>query len=333
MSFIEVKNISKEYKTAIHKSGFSGYIQHLFHPQYNKFNAVNDISFSIEQGEIVGYLGENGAGKSTTIKMLTGLLTPSSGEIVINGIIPYKNRIKNNFQIGAIFGQKTQLWWDLPVMESFKLIGNLYKIPKEQFQKNLAWIVNELELESLLSKQVRNLSLGQKMKCEIAATFIHEPKIVYLDEPTIGLDVLVKENIRRFIKSVNKRFHTTIILTTHDISDVEELCERIILIDKGKKIYDGNIISFKERYSSDQSLIIYKKDSVSFLEKIVFPDSLKIIEENSRLIKLSYNTEKIKVMDIIHLFEQYYTIENIELSEIKFEDLLKEVYRGNIDVA
>lgn len=332
MSFIEVKNISKEYRISIHKNGFLGYIGHLFHPEYHKFKAVDNLSFSIEQGEIVGYLGENGAGKSTTIKMLTGLLTPSAGEIMVGGIIPYQNRMKNNFQIGAVFGQKTQLWWDLPVVESFRLIGNLYKMPKEKFQENLDWIVKEMGLEALLTKQVRNLSLGQKMKCEIAATFIHEPKIVYLDEPTIGLDVLVKENIRKFIKRVNQKYNTTIILTTHDISDVEELCERIILIDKGKKIYDGNILLFKEKYSKDQSLIIYKKETESFLDNLSIPNWIQIIEEDHFLIRLNYNAEKGKLIDILRLFEQYYTIENIKSSEIKLEELLKEVYRGNLDV-
>ena len=332
MSIIEVKNISKQYKISKHKNSLKGYINYLFKPKCEFFNAVNNISFNINEGEIVGYLGENGAGKSTTIKMLSGLLTPSNGEIKVNGIIPYKNRIENNFQIGAVFGQKTQLWWDLPVFESFKLIGSLYKMSKKEYEKNLSWIVEKLELEDLLNKQVKNLSLGQKMKCEIAATFLHKPKVVYLDEPTIGLDVLVKENIRKFIKEVNKEFKTTIILTTHDIKDVEELCDRIILIDKGKLIYDGSITSFRTKYSSNDFLTIYKEENNSFIDKIKIPKGMEILEENKNYIKIKFNADKVSIVEIIDKFKQYYTILNIETNEAKIEEILKDIYRGNVNV-
>lgn len=332
MSIVKVKNITKEYRTSNHKSGIIGYIKHIFNPKYSIFKAVDNISFEISQGEIVGYLGENGAGKSTTIKMLTGLLTPTSGKIEVNGIIPYKNRIKNNFQIGAVFGQKTQLWWDLPVIESFKLIGSLYKMSKKEFKDNLDWIVSKLELEELLDKQVKNLSLGQKMKCEIAATFLHKPKIVYLDEPTIGLDVLVKENIRKFIKEVNKEFNTTIVLTTHDIKDVEELCDRIILIDRGSIIYDGNINSFRTKYSNSDFVTIYKKENESHIEKVKLNNKFEILEETKNYIRLKYNSKEISIIEIIDLFKKYYTIENIETDEAKIEEILKDIYRGNIHV-
>lgn len=331
MSIIEVSGISKEYKISDHKGGLIGYINHIFNPKYKKFTAVNNISFKINQGEIVGYLGENGAGKSTTIKMLSGLLTPTNGIIKVNGIVPYKNRIQNNFQIGAVFGQKTQLWWDLPVFESFKLIGNLYKMTQKDYEKNLNWIVEKLELKELLNKQVRNLSLGQKMKCEIAATFLHKPKVVYLDEPTIGLDVLVKENIRKFIKEYNKEFNTTIILTTHDVKDVEELCDRIILIDKGKIIYDGNINSFRSKYSNNDFLTIFKKETISFINKIKL-DGIEVVEESKNYIKIKFNQDKISIIEIIEKFKKYYTILNVETNEAKMEEILKEIYRGNIDV-
>ena len=331
MSIIEVSGISKEYKISDHKGGLIGYINHIFNPKYKKFTAVNNISFKINQGEIVGYLGENGAGKSTTIKMLSGLLTPTNGIIKVNGIVPYKNRIQNNFQIGAVFGQKTQLWWDLPVFESFKLIGNLYKMTQKDYEKNLNWIVEKLELKELLNKQVRNLSLGQKMKCEIAATFLHKPKVVYLDEPTIGLDVLVKENIRNFIKEYNKEFNTTIILTTHDVKDVEELCDRIILIDKGKIIYDGNINSFRSKYSNNDFLTIFKKETISFINKIEL-DGIEVAEESKNYIKIKFNQDKISIIEIIEKFKKYYTILNVETNEAKMEEILKEIYRGNIDV-
>ncbi len=332
MSIIEVKNISKQYKISKHKNSLKGYISHLFKPKFEIFSAVNNISFKVNAGEIVGYLGENGAGKSTTIKMLSGLLTPSSGEVKVNGIIPYKNRIENNFQIGAVFGQKTQLWWDLPVFESFKLIGSLYKMPKKEYEENLNWIIEKLELEDLLNKQVKNLSLGQKMKCEIAATFLHKPKVVYLDEPTIGLDVLVKENIRKFIKEVNKEFKTTIILTTHDIKDVEELCDRIILIDKGKLVYDGSITSFRNKYSNNDFLTIFKKEHDSFIDKMEIPNGMEISEENKNYIRIKFDANKISIVEIIDKFKQYYTILNVETNEAKIEEILKDIYRGNINV-
>ena len=239
MSIIEVKNLVKTYKIIEKEDGIKGYFKNLIKPKYNEFTAVKGINFNIEEGELVGYIGENGAGKSTTIKMLTGLLTPTSGKVIVNGIVPNEKRIENNKNIGAVFGQKTQLWWDLPVIESFRLIKKMYKIPENEYRKNLKKFTEILDLANLLEKQVKNLSLGQKMRCEIAATFLHNPKIVYLDEPTIGLDVFVKENIRKFIKDINKEKKTTVILTTHDLKDIEDVCDRIILLDKGQIIYDG----------------------------------------------------------------------------------------------
>lgn len=261
MPLIEVKNLTKTYKIIKKEDGLMGYFKNLIRPKYEEFKAVKNINFNIEEGELVGYIGENGAGKSTTIKMLTGLLTPTSGEIIIDGIIPYEKRIENNKKIGAVFGQKTQLWWDLPVIESFRLIKKMYKIPEGEYRKNLKNFTELLQLEDLLEKQVKNLSLGQKMRCEIAATFLHNPKIVYLDEPTIGLDVLVKENIRKFIKDINKEKKTTVILTTHDLKDIEDVCDRIILLDKGQIIYDyGKIedIHMKEAELEDILKEIYR---------------------------------------------------------------------------
>ena len=248
MAIIEVNNLVKKYKIIEKEEGLKGYFKHLIKPKYREFKAVDEISFTIEEGELVGYIGENGAGKSTTIKMLTGLLTPTSGNVIVNGIVPNEKRMQNNKNIGAVFGQKTQLWWDLPVIESFKLIKKMYEIPEEEYKKNLKKFTEILNLEDLLEKQVKNLSLGQKMRCEIAATFLHNPKIVYLDEPTIGLDVFVKENIRKFIKDINKEKKTTVILTTHDLKDIEDVCNRIILLDKGQIIYDGSKQKFKDIY-------------------------------------------------------------------------------------
>lgn len=248
MAIIEVKKLVKTYKTLEKEEGMIGYIKNLVKPKYKEFKAVKGINFEIQEGELVGYIGENGAGKSTTIKMLTGLLTPTSGKVIVDGIVPNEKRIQNNQKIGAVFGQKTQLWWDLPVIESFRLIRKMYKIPENEYRKNLKKFSELLELEDLLEKQVKNLSLGQKMRCEIAATFLHNPKIVYLDEPTIGLDVFVKEKIRKFIKDINQEKNTTVILTTHDLNDIEDVCNRIILLDNGSIIYDGDKQKFKDTY-------------------------------------------------------------------------------------
>lgn len=328
MAIIEVKNLVKKYKISEKEHGILGYIKHLFHPKYKEQTAVNNISFNIEEGELVGYIGENGAGKSTTIKMLTGLLTPTSGQVIVNGIIPTEKRIQNNKQIGAVFGQKTQLWWDLPVIESFRLIKKMYEIPEGEYRKNLKKFTEILDLEDLLEKQVKNLSLGQKMRCEIAATFLHNPKIVYLDEPTIGLDILVKENIRKFIKDINKEKKTTVILTTHDLKDIEEVCDRIILIDKGSIIYDGEKQQFKDtygRYVIANLIINSKNDNIS---KNINLNNLEILEETENKLKIKFCHDEMTIIKIMNEISKYCIIEDIHLKEAELEDILKEIYKG-----
>ena len=326
MSQIEVKNLVKKYKIIEKEEGLVGYFKNLFKPKYRELTAVNNINFNIEKGELVGYIGENGAGKSTTIKMLTGLLTPTSGEVQVNNLIPYKNRIENNKNIGAVFGQKTQLWWDLPVIESFRLIKKMYKIPEGRYRENLKKFTDILNLKELLEKQVKNLSLGQKMRCEIAATFLHDPQIVYLDEPTIGLDVLVKENIRKFIKDINKEKNTTVILTTHDLKDIEDVCDRIILLDKGKIIYDGKKQKFKDRYGKYVIVeFIIKNKIESIIEKL---KDVEILEENENKIKLKFSHDKTTIMKIMNELSNYCTIEDIHMKEAELEDILKEIYKG-----
>lgn len=330
MSMIEVNNLVKIYRINSKKKGLKEYLKQLIHPTYIPITAVNDVSFSVEEGEIVGYLGENGAGKSTTIKMLTGILTPTSGSVVVNHKIPYQDRLQNNREIGAVFGQKTSLWWDLPVIDSFKILGSMYQMSKSEYEKSLAHIVETLDLQSLLDKQVKNLSLGQKMKCEIAAVFLHHPKVVYLDEPTIGLDLLVKEKIREFILKMNQEFHTTIILTTHDVQDVEHLCQRIILVDQGKKIYDGNIESFKRKYTK-QRYILLKKDGKT-KEEMLENELFHIMYETEETLKIEYDPKKINPIQIMNVVGSYYHIVDVKTEEPGLEDLLKKVYRGEQDV-
>ena len=328
MALIEVENLVKTYKIMQKQDGLVGYFKNLIRPKYKELTAVKGINFNIEEGELVGYIGENGAGKSTTIKMLTGLLTPTSGKVIVNGIVPNEKRIENNKNIGAVFGQKTQLWWDLPVIESLRLIKQMYKLPDGEYRKNLKKFTEILELDELLDKQVKNLSLGQKMRCEIAATFIHNPKIVYLDEPTIGLDVFVKENIRKFIKDINKEKNTTVILTTHDLKDIEDVCNRIILLDKGTIIYDGEKQKFKDthgKYIFAELVVNDKNISVSENMKT---SSFEIIEETDTNIKIRFNHEKTTIMQIMNEISKYCVIEDIHMRESELEDTLKEIYKG-----
>lgn len=328
MAFIEVNNLVKEYKIIEKEKGIKGYLKHLIKPKYKILKAVKGINFSINEGELVGYIGENGAGKSTTIKMLTGLLTPTSGKVIVNGIVPNEKRVQNNKNIGAVFGQKTQLWWDLPVIESFDLIKKMYRIPEDEYKENLKKFTEILELDDLLDKQVKNLSLGQKMRCEIAATFLHNPKVVYLDEPTIGLDVLVKEKIRKFIKNINKEKKTTVILTTHDLKDIEDVCNRIILLDKGEIIYDGDKQKFKDSYGKYVTAEIYVKDKLKDFKDIENINNFEIIEETENKVKIKFNHEETTIMRVIDEMSNNCKIEDIHMKEEELEDILKEIYKG-----
>ena len=325
---IKVENLVKTYKIIEKEEGLIGYFKNLFHLKYKDFMAVKGINLEIKEGELVGYIGENGAGKSTTIKMLTGLLTPTSGKVTVNGIIPYKERIKNNKNIGAVFGQKTQLWWDLPVIESFRLIKKMYNMTESEYRKNLKKFTNLLELDELLEKQVKNLSLGQKMRCEIAATFLHNPKIVYLDEPTIGLDVFVKEKIRKFIKEINEENKTTVILTTHDLKDIEDVCDRIILLDKGQIIYDGEKQKFKDKYGKYITAELIVKNKKSIIKNDLKNENLKLIEEKENSIKLKFLHEKITILTVMDEISKYCEIEDVHMKEAELEDILKEIYKG-----
>lgn len=328
MAIIEVKDLVKTYKTIEKEDGLLGYFKNLIKPKYKEFTAVNNINFEVKEGELVGYIGENGAGKSTTIKMLTGLLTPTSGNVLVNGIVPNEKRIQNNKNIGAVFGQKTQLWWDLPVIESFRLIKQMYKIPEGEYRKNLKKFTEILELDDLLEKQVKNLSLGQKMRCEIAATFLHNPKIVYLDEPTIGLDVLVKENIRKFIKDINKEKNTTVILTTHDLKDIEDVCDRIILLDKGQIIYDGEKQKFKDTYGKYIIAEFIIKEKKAYISESINSEEIQVLEETENKLKIRFSHEETTIMKVMDKISEYCTIEDIHMKEAELEDILKEIYKG-----
>ena len=331
---IRVENLTKEFKINKKYPGFKGAIKSFFSTEHITKRAVDDISFEINDGEIVGYIGANGAGKSTTIKMMTGILTPTSGKVTVNGITPYENREKNAKNIGVVFGQKTQLWWDLPISETFSLLKDIYDISDNDFEERMNFFKKVLGLEEFFLNPVRTLSLGQRMRADLAAALIHNPKVIYLDEPTIGLDVVVKESVRKAIKEINKKYGTTIILTTHDLNDIEELCNRIIIIDKGKKIYDGEIEGVKEKYGYLTTVEIQVKDTINLDKFTEFAD-MKKDEEFNLLYKdnklfISFNKNKISSADIIGRTMKKLNVIDFSIKETSIEDIVKKMYRNEV---
>lgn len=330
---IKVENITKEFKSNKKYPGFRGAIKSFFSTEYIIKRAVDDISFSIEDGEIVGYIGANGAGKSTTIKMMTGILTPTSGKITVDGLVPYEKRKENAKHIGVVFGQKTQLWWDLPLSETFTLLKEIYEVSDKDFNERMAFLNSTLSLEDFMLTPVRSLSLGQRMRADIAAALIHNPKVVYLDEPTIGLDVMVKEKVRNAIREINKKYGTTIILTTHDLNDIEELCSRIIIIDNGKKIYDGSLKEIKSRYGARTSIELQVKkkidlSSLSFKENLE-EDDLNIKEENNKIIA-TFNKNKISSSEIMSEILTKVEVIDFKVIETSIEDIIKKIYSEGV---
>lgn len=324
MSFIDVKHISKTFKVAKRKSGLIASLKSFFKRNYIYIEAIKDISFQIEKGEIIGYIGPNGAGKSTTIKILSGILVPDSGECRINGLTPWKDREKYTKDIGVVFGQRSQLWWDIPAEDTFDLLKEIYKIDDKEYQKNKEELINLLNIKDIINIPVRNLSLGQRMRCEIAASLIHNPSILFLDEPTIGLDAVSKEIVRDFIKKLNKEKKTTIILTTHDMSDIEALAKRIILIGKGSILYDGSLNNLKSKYASNKKVIVKTNDKVKSLHK-------KGIISYSKLDKLSYiftlDTNLISISDFISYLTSKISINDIEVNNENIDNIIIKLYK------
>lgn len=335
MSLIEVNDIHKEYKVYEKKKGFKGLVKNLFYPDYKMVHAVKGVNFRIEEGDIVGYIGTNGAGKSTTIKMLSGILTPTSGSITVDGVIPYKSRVKSNRNIGAVFGQRTQMWWDLPPIDTYMLAKKMYDITDRQFNRNLERFKEILEIDDLINTPVRQLSLGQKMRCEIAMAFLHSPKVVYLDEPTIGLDIFVKEKIRKFIKDINKEQKTTIILTTHDMQDIEEIADRVMIIDEGKKIFDGSINSIKKQYGKNRIAKFQVKElKEDIAAKITGRKNqeLSIDINGDNEININFNLEKYTTKKIISLISDYCEIVDFIVNEPTIESIVKDIYKVGIEL-
>ncbi len=331
---IRVENLSKEFKSNKKYPGFKGAIKSFFSTEYITKKAVDDISFEINDGEIVGYIGANGAGKSTTIKMMTGILTPTSGRVYVNNLVPYENREENAKNIGVVFGQKTQLWWDLPISETFSLLKDIYDVSDADFEERMKFLKEVLGLEEFFLSPVRTLSLGQRMRADLAAALIHNPQVIYLDEPTIGLDVVVKENVRKAIKEINLKYGTTIILTTHDLDDIEELCNRIIIIDKGKKIYDGEIKGVKEEYGYLATVEIQVKEEISLESLNIFDDIYKDkdfkIDFKENKLFITFNINKISSSEIISRVMKKITVVDFAVKKTSIEDIVKKMYKNEV---
>ncbi|HIZ56961.1 MAG TPA: ATP-binding cassette domain-containing protein [Firmicutes bacterium] len=303
---IELKNINKTFKVAKRNAGFSEAVKALFKKEYTYINALQDVSFSIGDGEMVGYIGPNGAGKSSTIKIMSGILTPDSGECMIDGRIPWKDRIAHVKNIGVVFGQRSQLWWDVPVIDSFELIRDIYKVENAEYKKTLSQLIELLNIGEIVKTPTRQLSLGQRMRCEIAASLLHSPKILFLDEPTIGLDAVSKIAVREFIKTINRENKTTVILTTHDMQDIEALTERILLIGKGRILLDGSLSELKTRNSTHKTLTVdYSGEKLPLSEHMTV---IKNIDGHAEIIidtvfltvsqAISYISSKVEVKDM-----------------------------------
>jgi len=337
LPIVSVYNLTKVFRVFKRREGLIGALQNLVVREYTQVRAVDGISFEIEPGELVGYIGPNGAGKSTTIKMLCGILTPTKGCVEVNGIVPFEDRVANARQMGVLFGQRTQLWWDLAVIESFNLLKKMYEIPDEDYERNLATFSEVLQLDELLHLPVRKLSLGQRMRCDLAASLLHNPKVVYFDEPSIGLDVSVKERIRQFIKELNRQRNTTILLTTHDLGDIEEICERIIVIDHGKIIYDGSIGSLRQRFDHSRRLVfdIRGGDAAqglhSYLQLSPQDAQAEWQEQNQRLT-VTFNRNAVSASDVASMIMRRYNVIDLTVQEPDIETIVRRIYAGEYEL-
>ena len=326
MPIITVENLSKNFKIYKRRAGFWGNLSSTVSRQHDIIRAVDDVNFSLERGELVGYIGANGAGKSTTIKMLTGILVPTSGRIDVMGLTPYRHRKENTRRIGVVFGQRTQLWWDLPVIDSFELLKHIYEIPQNLYKQNLEFFSEMLQLQPFLSTPVRRLSLGQRMRCDLTAALLHDPEILYLDEPTIGLDVIAKEQGRQFLRQVNAERQVTVILTTHDLNDVEKVCQRLIIIDSGKIIYDGGIDALKERYGKTRMLIVDLAQGYSDIQL----EAVDLIRRDGNRIWLAFDRDTISASEVITQLTVRYEIQDLTISEPEIEEIVRRIYESGV---
>ncbi len=326
MNIIETTDLQKHFSVRKHFSGRFGAVRSFFSREATQVRAVDGISFGIEPGELVGYLGPNGAGKSTTIKMLTGLLVPSGGEVVVNGRIPHKDRQQYVARIGVVFGQRTTLWWDLPVIESLELLRHVYKVPIDRFQKNLAEFTEMLEMAPFLHTPVRSLSLGQRMRADICAALLHNPDLLFLDEPTIGLDVVAKERIRQFIQHINAERGTTVLLTTHDLADVERLCRRVMIIDRGKLLFDGRLQALQDKFGGKRELVV---DFAQAYDSVAV-EGATITEQYDLRATYQFERGTISASELIGRLSANYRVQDLAVREPDIEATIRRIYEERL---
>ncbi len=322
MSYIVVENLKKTFFMSERSSGLFGAVRGLVQRKTKQVHALKGVSFSLQQGELVGYIGPNGAGKSTTIKILSGILVPSSGKCLVGGHTPWKDRIRHVSRIGVVFGQRTQLWWDLPVIESFDLLRDIYRVPNSEYRQTSQEMIDLLDLSSLLSIPVRQLSLGQRMRCDFAAAMLHRPEILFLDEPTIGLDAVSKLAVRKFIKTLNKTHQVTTILTTHDMDDIEALCDRIIIIGGGEILCDGSLAMLRSQVSSRRYLRIDLKNEDFHFAKA----GVSIISQEGRTVTLAFDPTQISAASLISQVTAQHDVEDLFVENPPIEEIVAQLY-------
>lgn len=330
---IEVENLTKTYKTYNRREGILGSVKDLLHREYRWIKAVDSISLSVNEGELIGYIGPNGAGKSTSIKMLTGILQPSSGLIQVNGYHPFLQRKEYTQHIGVVFGQRTQLWWDIAVRESFSLLAKIYQIPVSEYSTRLHKLVDILELGELLATPVRKLSLGQRMRCDLAASLLHNPKVLFLDEPTIGLDAVAKDSIREFLRSINRDFGTTILLTTHDLKEIEELCSRIVILDTGKILYDGSLQEIKSLPGLERTITVDFSAAVE-AEVVIqsLPNTVAVEKRSERRYVISADQRIVPTAEVVKRLFDTQSVADLTISEPDIEQVIMKIYREGISL-
>ncbi len=324
MKVIEVKNLSKTFKVKIKEKGLKGSLKSIIKAKYKIVKAVKNISFSVEKGEMVAFIGPNGAGKSTSIKMMTGILYPDKGSIDILGLNPVKERKKLAYEIGCVFGQKEQLWTHLTPYDNFKFFGAIYDIPETAVEKRIEELTSLFELEEFINTPVRNLSLGQRIRCEIVASLIHEPKVLFLDEPTIGLDPVVKENIRTLIKRMNKEYKTTIFLTSHDVGDIEKLCKRVIIINDGTIVLDDTMENLKYHYLNKKIVEAKMKEKINLDDE----EGIKVLKDKGYNLKVEVDLTKKSISDAIKLLDPDKVVD-INISNVPLENIISDIYKGS----
>ncbi len=332
---IEARGLTKHFRRPVKEPGLKGAVRHLFRPTWKDVVAVEGIDLAIHSGESVAYVGPNGAGKSTTVKLLTGILVPTSGQVTVNGLTPFENRVENARRIGVVFGQRTQLWWDIPVGESFRLLGDIYELPDEAYRASFGELVEVLDLEPLLRTPARQLSLGQRMRCDLAASLLHRPPILYLDEPTIGLDVSVKARFREFIRHMHRERGLTVMLTSHDLGDIEELCDRMVMIDGGRIVYDGALAEVTSRFGWERAIHL----------TLTEPDETAVTSANAALaqrpgavasqpdpttVTVTFDSRETTAGELIRDLATALAVSDIRIEEPSAESIIRRLYEGDL---